>query len=78
MRDINNYMSKKKDWVSLGEAYGDVLNKERMKELFNAGLSTLLISVYDGDHAAKKFQEMCDENNLNNALNHLDLICLIG
>ncbi len=37
MRDINNYMSKKKDWVSLGEAYGDVLNKVVINEKVPAG-----------------------------------------
>jgi hypothetical protein len=32
MLSINNYMSKKKDWMSLGEAYGDVLNKVVINE----------------------------------------------
>ena len=31
-----------------------VLNNQRMKKLFESGLTTLLISVYDGDEAAKK------------------------
>ena len=32
---------------------GDVLNKDRLKKLFEAGLSTLLISVYDGPDEEK-------------------------
>ena len=32
MRDINNYMSKKKDWISLGEAYKDVFSKVVVNE----------------------------------------------
>ena len=43
---------------------GDVLNNERIKKLFESGLTTLLISVYDGDEAAEKFQKMCDDNKL--------------
>jgi len=43
---------------------GDVLNKSRLKKLFVSGLSTILISVYDGPEEAKKFQKMCDEINL--------------
>ena len=36
---------------------GDVLNKQRVQKLFNAGLSALIISIYDGD---KEFNEMHD------------------
>tara|TARA_A100001011_G_C14298599_1_gene839669 strand:- start:1167 stop:2051 length:885 start_codon:yes stop_codon:yes gene_type:complete len=43
---------------------GDVLNKSRLKKLFKSGLSTLLISVYDGPEDAKKFEKMCIESNL--------------
>ena len=43
---------------------GDALNAQRMKKFFTSGLSTLLISVYDGEEDAQKFQKMCDENNL--------------
>jgi len=43
---------------------GDVLNNKRLKMLFESGLSTILISVYDGEEDVKKFQKMCDENNL--------------
>ena len=45
---------------------GDVLNKERLKKLFDSGLSTILISVYDGPEDAKKFEKMCLDNNLRN------------
>ena len=38
---------------------GDVLNLQRIKKLFESGLSTLLISVYDGPEDMKKFQNLC-------------------
>tara|TARA_B100001121_G_C18672971_1_gene614838 strand:- start:157 stop:1035 length:879 start_codon:yes stop_codon:yes gene_type:complete len=44
---------------------GDVLNNYRLKKLFKSGLSTLLISVYDGPEDAKKFETMCIKANLN-------------
>ena len=37
---------------------GDVLNKIRLKKLFEAGLSTLLISVYDGPEEEKQFHAL--------------------
>lgn len=43
---------------------GDVLNPERLNKLFFAGLSTLLISVYDGEAEARRFYEMCKNANL--------------
>jgi len=43
---------------------GDVLNKERLKNLFNSGLSTILISVYDGKKEEDQFYEMCANLNL--------------
>ena len=43
---------------------GDVLNKTRLKKLFKSGLSTLLISVYDGPKDAKKFEKLCTDSNL--------------
>lgn len=45
---------------------GDVLNLKRVKKLFNAGLSTLLVSVYDGEKEEKKFYQLCKEAKLNN------------
>ena len=44
---------------------GDVLNFERTKKLFDSGLSTLLISVYDGPEEEKKFYQLCKELKLN-------------
>ena len=38
---------------------GDVLNIDRMKRLFESGLSTLLISVYDSFKDAERFEKMC-------------------
>ena len=43
---------------------GDVLNDDRLTALFDAGLSTLLISVYDGPEDAARFQQMCVDANL--------------
>lgn len=43
---------------------GDVLNGKRLKKLFDSGLSTILISVYDGEDDAKKFEKMCIKENL--------------
>ena len=44
---------------------GDVLNAKRLRKLFESGLSTILISVYDGPEDAKKFEKMCLDENLN-------------
>lgn len=43
---------------------GDVLNLERTKKLFESGLSTLLISVYDGPKEERNFYKICTELNL--------------
>jgi radical SAM protein with 4Fe4S-binding SPASM domain len=43
---------------------GDVLNLERLKKLFKAGLSTLLISVYDGPEDMVKFEKLMKEAEL--------------
>ena len=44
---------------------GDVLNKERLQKLFDSGLSTILISVYDGKKEEDSFHELCQSLNLN-------------
>lgn len=44
---------------------GDVLNKTRLKKLFKSGLTTILISVYDGPEDATKFDNLCKEADLN-------------
>ena len=43
---------------------GDVLNKDRLRKLFEAGLSTLLISVYDGPTEEKGFYKLCKDTGL--------------
>lgn len=43
---------------------GDVLNLERLKKLFDSGLTTLLISVYDGPEDEEKFYTLCQKANL--------------
>ena len=43
---------------------GDVLNEKRLMKLFESGLSTILISVYDGPEDVIKFERMCKNINL--------------
>lgn len=43
---------------------GDVLNEERLKMLFDNGLTTILISAYDGHEQAKNFLALCNKVNL--------------
>ncbi len=43
---------------------GDVLNIERTKKLFNSGLSTLLISIYDGKEEADKMEKLMKDCEL--------------
>ena len=43
---------------------GDVLDRDRLIKLFNNGLDTILISVYDGAEDAKKFEKLCLDCNL--------------
>jgi radical SAM protein with 4Fe4S-binding SPASM domain len=43
---------------------GDVLNTERSKKLFLSGLSTLLISVYDGPKEEENFHKLCKDLKL--------------
>jgi organic radical activating enzyme len=45
---------------------GDVLNKTRLKKLFDNGLDTILISVYDSEEDAIKFEKLCKEIPLEN------------
>jgi radical SAM protein with 4Fe4S-binding SPASM domain len=44
---------------------GDVLNRDRLKRLFDNGLSTLLISVYDSKEDADRFEDLCLGAGLN-------------
>ena len=43
---------------------GDVLSQARIRHLIDSGLSTLLISVYDGKQDAERFQGMCENAGL--------------
>lgn len=43
---------------------GDVLNKKRLQKLFDYGLSTILISVYDSEEDAVRFENLCKDLNL--------------
>lgn len=43
---------------------GDPLNLLRLKKLFQCGLNKILISVYDGEQDAKKFEDLCINANL--------------
>ena len=43
---------------------GDALNPKRIEKLFNSGLSTLLISSYDGPEESKDFLDMCNSVGL--------------
>ena len=43
---------------------GDVLSIHRLKKLFESGLNTILISVYDGPDDMIKFEEMCKKAEL--------------
>ena len=45
---------------------GDVLNTNRLKQLFQSGLNKLFISVYDGPEDVKKFIKMRSEAKLAN------------
>ena len=43
---------------------GDVLNEKRIRKLFDSGLTTLSISVYDGPKEAEQFQTLCEKMKL--------------
>jgi radical SAM protein with 4Fe4S-binding SPASM domain len=43
---------------------GDVLNLNKLKKLFTSGLSTVLISVYDGPEDMIKFKSLCEQAKL--------------
>ena len=43
---------------------GDVLDARRLNRLFESGLSTILISVYDGPDEADAFEKLCSEAGL--------------
>lgn len=43
---------------------GDVLDRDRLLRLMDSGLSTLLISVYDGKEAAEQLEKLCLDSGL--------------
>lgn len=43
---------------------GDALNKQRLKKLFDNGLDTILISVYDSEEDAINFEKLCKDLSL--------------
>ena len=43
---------------------GDVLNKNRIYKLFEAGLSYLLVSAYDSEDQANKFRKLLNSTNI--------------
>jgi radical SAM protein with 4Fe4S-binding SPASM domain len=43
---------------------GDVLNAARLRRLFDSGLSTLLISVYDSQEDADQLEDLCRNTGL--------------
>ena len=43
---------------------GDPLNLKRLKRLFECGLNKILISAYDGEEDAKRFEDLCITANL--------------
>jgi radical SAM protein with 4Fe4S-binding SPASM domain len=44
---------------------GDVLTTKKLKKLFDAGLDTINISMYDGAHQIEHFTKMREEANVN-------------
>ena len=50
---------------------GDVLNKKRLKKLFDFGLTTILISVYDSETDALMFESMCKSLGLEDGKDYL-------
>ena len=43
---------------------GDALNKQRLKKLFDNGLDTILISVYDSEEDSINFEKLCKDLSL--------------
>ncbi len=43
---------------------GDVLNEQRLNRLFENGLETILISVYDGEDDANRLEALCRDTGL--------------
>ena len=50
---------------------GDPLDLNRLVKLFSSGLNKLLISVYDGEEDAKRFEDLCKEAKLKSHQYHI-------
>lgn len=59
---VRNYLSKAKIEMVTN---GDVINEERTKKLFKSGLSTLLVSIYDGKKEADNMEKLLKKVGLN-------------
>ena len=59
---LKKYLPKAKIEINTN---GDVLNLNRLKKLFKNGLDVLLISVYDSEEDAIRFENMCRDADLN-------------
>ncbi|WP_345980674.1 radical SAM/SPASM domain-containing protein [Sulfurimonas sp. HSL3-2] len=46
---------------------GDLLTVKKLKSIFDAGLDTISISMYDGDHQIDHFTQMANECGLNDS-----------
>ena len=64
-KDVN-LISKKLSEASFVEVVtnGDTLNAKKIKELYMNNVNKLLISMYDGEHQRKKFQNMIEESKV--------------
>jgi len=56
IKTIHEYLPKAKIEMVTN---GDVLNIHKLHKLFHAGLSTILVSVYDSREEADRFERMC-------------------
>ena len=64
-KDVN-IISKKLSEASFVEIVtnGDTLKPKKIKELYMNNVNKLLISMYDGEHQRKKFQDMIEESRV--------------
>jgi radical SAM protein with 4Fe4S-binding SPASM domain len=46
---------------------GDILTNEKLKKIFEAGLDTISISMYDGEYQVEKFNKMAKECDLDDS-----------
>lgn len=69
-KDINTLISTAKQKLPLSRveivSNGDLLTAVKLKQLFDAGLDTISISMYDGDHQIEHFNAMTASLGLDN------------